>query len=68
MVNQYYGTELRPRGEIQPGTLVKYKGRTYRASANVDKGLYLYTLSEKLRTTSNEIEVYLNQYGKPAIH
>ena len=48
--------------------LVKYQGRTYRASANVGKGLYLFTLFERLLTTSEEIEVYLNQHGKPATY
>lgn len=63
-----YGTTTLPRTSVVPGMLVKYQGRTYRASANVDKGLYLFTLLERLRTTNEEIEVYLNQYGRPAIH
>ncbi|ELL0227534.1 cell division protein FtsZ [Salmonella enterica] len=60
-----YGTTTLPRTSVVPGMLVKYQGRTYRASANVGKGLYLFTL---LRITNEEIEVYLNQHGKPATH
>lgn len=63
-----YGTTTLPRTSVVPGMLVKYQGRTYRASANVGKGLYLFALSERLRTTNEEIEVYLNQHGKPEIH
>ncbi|ENY2280705.1 cell division protein FtsZ [Salmonella enterica] len=63
-----YGTTTLPRTSVVPGMLVKYQGRTYRASANVGKGLYLFTLFERLRTTNDEIEVYLNQHGKPATH
>lgn len=62
-----YGTTTLPE-TVFYGMLVKYQGRTYRASANVGKGLYLFTLFERLRITSEEIEVYLNQHGKPAIH
>lgn len=65
---QGYGTTTLPRTSVLPGMLVRHQGRTYRASANVDKGLYLLTLSECLRTTNEEIEVYLNHHGKPAIH
>ncbi|MBK4119112.1 cell division protein FtsZ [Pluralibacter gergoviae] len=68
MVNQHYGTELRPRRQIEPGTLVKYRGRAYLASANVAKGLYLFTLSERLRVTTDNIEVYLNRHGEPLIN
>ncbi|EAS4950836.1 cell division protein FtsZ, partial [Salmonella enterica subsp. enterica serovar Ruiru] len=39
-----YGTTTLPRTSVVPGMLVKYQGRTYRASANVGKGLYLFTL------------------------
>ncbi|MEG5996938.1 cell division protein FtsZ [Enterobacter ludwigii] len=63
-----YGTTTLPRTSVLPGMLVKYQGRTYRASANVGKGLYLFTLFERLLTTSEEIEVYLNQHGKPATY
>ncbi|EJE5205263.1 cell division protein FtsZ [Salmonella enterica] len=63
-----YGTTTLPRTRVVPGMLVKYQGRTYRASANVGKGLYLFTLFERLRITNEEIEVYLNQQGKPATH
>ncbi|EFQ7362149.1 cell division protein FtsZ, partial [Salmonella enterica] len=52
-----YGTTTLPRTSVVPGMLVKYQGRTYRASANVGKGLYLFTLFERLRITNEEIEV-----------
>ncbi|EBK8163297.1 cell division protein FtsZ [Salmonella enterica] len=65
MKHQHYGTDNIPRKDVKPGAFVKYKDRTYLASANVTKGLYINNLYEKTLIRSDEIEVYLNQYGKP---
>lgn len=67
MKHQHYGTDLKPRNEIAPGTLVKYNGRTYRASANVARGLYIFSLIERTVIKSDKVEVLLNGNGQPLI-
>ncbi|MBS1204578.1 MAG: kil [Proteobacteria bacterium] len=68
MIAHHYGTDLIPRKEVKPGTAIKYNGRDYRASANVSKGLYAFSLLEKTIIKHEFIEVYLNQSGKPLMH
>ncbi|QKN82222.1 cell division protein FtsZ [Scandinavium goeteborgense] len=68
MKGQHYGTDLKPRGEILPGTLVKHNGRTYRASANVTRGLYISSLIERALICSETVEVLLNGNGQPLIN
>lgn len=65
MIAHHYGTELIPRKNVVPGTAIKHNGRDYRASANVSKGLYAFSLAEKTLIKHDLIEVYLNQKGKP---
>ncbi len=61
----HYGTTFIPRQNVKPGTLVKHAGKTWRASANVDKGLYLDSLSVKTRINDESVEVLLNHKGEP---
>lgn len=68
MQGQHYGTDLIPRGDIAPGTLVRHNGRTYRASANVSRGLYVYSLIERTIIRSDKVEVLLNGNGRPLIN
>lgn len=63
-----YGTALMPRRDVLPGTLIRHNGKSWQASANVDKGLYARTLVESIRITSEEIEVVLNSRGQPQIN
>ncbi|EDR5178522.1 TPA: hypothetical protein G8O67_005345 [Salmonella enterica] len=65
MIAHHYGTDSIPRKDVKPGTFIKYKDRTYLASANVSNGLHVNTVYEKTMIKSDKIEVYLNQYGKP---
>ncbi|QHM71318.1 cell division protein FtsZ [Mixta intestinalis] len=65
---QFYGTTHLPRDNVQPGMLVRHKGRTWRASANVMQGLYLDSLAVKTRVTDELIEVCLDHRGQPATH
>ncbi|EJZ7014668.1 cell division protein FtsZ [Salmonella enterica] len=65
MIAHHYGTDNIPRKDVKPSTFIKYKGRTYLASANISKGLHINTVYEKTLIKNDEIEVYLNQYGKP---
>lgn len=68
MKGQHYGTDLKPRREILPGTLVKHNGRTYRASANVTHGLYIFSLIERALIRTETVEVLLNGNGQPLIN
>lgn len=63
-----YGTALMPRHAVVPGTMIKHKGKYWRASANMPKGLYAMTPSEVTRINSNIIEVMLNQRGLPLVN
>jgi len=63
-----YGTALMPRHAVVPGMMIKYKGKYWRASANIAKGLYAMTPSEVTKITSNVIEVMLNKRGLPLIN
>lgn len=63
-----YGTALMPRRDVLPGTLIRHNGKSWLASANVDKGLYARTLLENIRITSEKIEVVLNSRGQPQIN
>lgn len=47
MIGMHYGTASVPRGEVLPGTMLQHHGKTYRASANVEKGLYAFNIFEK---------------------
>ncbi|XTZ40031.1 cell division protein FtsZ [Salmonella enterica] len=68
MIDHHYGTDIIPRKDVKPGTAIKHNGRYYRASANVIKGLYAFTLFEKTIIKNEFIEVYLNKSGKPLMH
>ncbi|KTS29718.1 hypothetical protein [Pantoea stewartii] len=63
-----YGTALLPRRDVLPGTLIRYNGKSWLASANVDKGLYARSVFESVRITSEKIEVVLNNRGQPQIN
>lgn len=63
-----YGTALLPRRDVLPGTMIRHNGKSWQASANVDKGLYARTLVESIRITSEEVEVVLNSRGQPQIN
>ncbi|WP_144814132.1 cell division protein FtsZ [Enterobacter sp. DE0047] len=61
----HYGTQMVPRSEVLPGTRIKHDGRTMRSSANIEKGLYAFTLHEKTLIKSELVEVFLNNRGLP---
>ncbi|MCT2387120.1 cell division protein FtsZ [Erwinia pyrifoliae] len=63
-----YGTAFMPRHAVVPGTMIKHKGKYWRSSANLEKGLYTLTSSEVTRINSDTIEVILNQRGLPLIN
>lgn len=63
-----YGTALLPRRDVLPGTMIRHNGKSWQASANVDKGLYARTLVENIRITSEKVEVILNSRGQPQIN
>lgn len=60
-------TTIIPRNEIKPGMLVEYRGKLWRASANVKKGLYLYRPYERIRCSDNHAEVYIKLISKSVI-
>lgn len=68
MIGMHYGTASVPRGEVLPGTLLQHHGRAYRASANVEKGLYAFNIFEKTIIKSDSVVVLLNDRGEPLIH
>lgn len=45
------------RSTVRPGMLVRHNGKTWRASANVAKGLYLDSVAMKTRVTTDVVEV-----------
>lgn len=68
MIAHHYGTRMEPRKVVEPGTYVKHDGRIYTASANVEKGLYIYTVMVKTIIKSDEVEIFLNGEGNPLTH
>ncbi|EIY5055141.1 cell division protein FtsZ [Klebsiella variicola] len=62
----YCGTTIIKRKHVKPGMLVKHAGKTWRASANVDRGLYLDSLAVKTRINDESVEVFLNYKGEPS--
>lgn len=65
MVSKHSVTKSVPRRDVLPGTIVKHRGHSWRASANTNKGLYLSTASEKTRITVEHVEIYLDSFGNP---
>lgn len=59
-------TTLIFRNAVTPGTLVKHAGKTWRASANVARGLYLDSPAVKTRITAEVVEVFTDSRGRPA--
>ncbi|ENA9695598.1 cell division protein FtsZ [Salmonella enterica subsp. enterica] len=69
MIAHHYGTSMKPRAEVAPGTYVKHDGRIFLASANVPgKGLYIFTVLEKTIIKSEEVEIFLDSDGNPLTH
>jgi len=56
------------RNNVTPGMLVKHNGKTWRASANVERGLYLDSLTQKTRITAEVVEVVIDGKGRPMRH
>lgn len=65
MIGQHYRVRSIPRNEVVPGMVVQHHDRIYRASANVESGLYIHSLSEKTVIKSEMISVLLNTHGEP---
>ncbi|EAQ9999228.1 cell division protein FtsZ [Salmonella enterica] len=63
MSSRHDVTKSVPRRDVLPGTIVKYKGHAWRASANTNSGLYLTTAVEKTRINVDYVEIYLNPFG-----
>lgn len=68
MIGMHYGTASVPRSEVLPGTMLQHHGKTYRASANVEKGLYAFNIFEKTIIKSDSVVVLLNERGEPMVH
>lgn len=56
-----YGTKRVKREDVTPGQLVKFKGKTWTASANTQNALYLRSVIEATRTTEAEVEVIITK-------
>lgn len=56
-----YGTKSVKRCEVKPGQLIKYKGKTWTASANMDKALYLMSVAAQTRTTDEMVELIITK-------
>lgn len=56
-----FGTKLVKRSEVKPGQLVKFKGKTWTASANRPNALYLKSVIEATRTTDDEVEIIITK-------
>lgn len=48
------------RTHVRLGMLIRHEGHTWRASANVEKGLYLDRLTTKTRISSEIVEVLVD--------
>lgn len=68
MIGMHYGTASVPRSEVLPGTMLQHHGKTYRASENVEKGLYAFNIFEKTIIKSDSVVVLLNERGEPMVH
>ena len=56
------------REKVTPGMLVKHEGKTYKASANTNGKLYLFTLTESKSISDDIVEIFLNARGEPDIN
>ena len=56
-----YGTKLVKREEVKPGQLVKFKSKTWTASAHRPNALYLKSLIDVTRTTEEMVEVVITK-------
>lgn len=56
------------RKNVKPGTLVKHEGKTWRASANMERGLYLDSPAVKTRIAAEIVEVFTDNKGQPITH
>jgi len=56
-----YGTKIVKREDVTPGQLIKFKGKTWTASANTHNALYLKSAVCVTRTTDNEVELIITK-------
>lgn len=56
-----YGTKSVSRSEVKPGQLVRFMGKTWTASANLPQGLYLRSISESTRVTTEAVEIVITK-------
>lgn len=56
-----YGTKSVSRSEVKPGQLVRFMGKTWTASANLPHGLYLRSISESTRVTTEAVEIVITK-------
>jgi len=56
-----YGTKSVDRRDVKPGQLVRFMGKTWTASANLPQGLYLRSVSESTRVTTDSVEIIITK-------
>lgn len=61
-----YGTELIARDKVLPGMLVVHRQKTWVASVNNGRHLYLRGLATSARIADQMVEVKLDGKGSPA--
>lgn len=56
-----YGTINVKRDTVKPGALVRHNGKTWTASANTAKALYLRSAFEQTCTKTDDVEVIITE-------
>lgn len=68
MISQYLDTQEVLRMDVRPGMLVRYKGKTWLASANTRGKLYLHSLHEATSTNTQFVAVCIDKRGQLLTH
>ena len=56
-----YGTKLVSREDVRPGQLIKFKGKTWTASANTANALYVRSAFEMTRICEKDVELIITK-------
>ncbi|EEW1653587.1 cell division inhibitor protein [Escherichia coli] len=68
MKHQHYGTQEVIRQCATPGTMVRYKDRVYRATANTRGKLVMTNMRDNITVRDYFVEILLDGKGNPLIN
>ena len=56
-----YGTKVVKREDVKPGQLLRFNGKTWTASANTSKALYLMSVLTQTCTKEDTVEIIITK-------